>query len=288
MVSATQLSSYLYCPRKLFISKVLLVEEPPKEELIKGTVWHKTYEFINTGEEKIVTALRTAAYQDIYDLYRTGFSKFLRNAIVQSKTELQKFNIDLAQLFHDYWPHFEEEAKQRALHVAEFIKEHKIFGKELWDALTPKILSEQYFKSDPLNLSGIIDMIEVHKRPDGSELYVPVELKTGAVPRTGMWEGHRLQLGCYVLLLQESGKSASEGILRYKGSDNPRILVMNPLLRDEILDLIQKVSSILSSFEIPDKVDNKNKCTKCPFKEDCYNDQKMHELIEEAKKRLVV
>ncbi len=285
MVSATQLSSFLYCPRKLFISKVLLLEEPKKEELIKGTVWHATQEYINKSEEQIVITLKTSDYQEIFDQYRSTFAKFLRAAIIKHKSALAEFNISLFTLFKEYWPSIEEEAKERALKVSSFMKQSGLFGKELWDKLTPKILSEQYFKSTALNLSGIIDVIEVHKHADGTETYVPVELKTGTVPQKGVWDGHRVQIGAYMLLLSDLGKNSPEGIVKYKDSADKRILAMNSMLKEEIIDLISKVSVLLSAFALPDRVDNKNKCMKCPFKDTCYDDSKMDSLVEGVKKK---
>lgn len=279
MVNATQLSSYIYCPRKLFISSVLEVKEAPKEALVKGKVWHQTYEFINKNEKDIVKSILSDNYEDIFDVYRRGFSKYLRNAIIMNKSELKTFEIKLIDLFNEYWPDFEEEAKLHALNVSIFIKQHKIFGEELWNSLTPKIISEQYFKSEKLNISGIIDMIEVHNI-GGVELYVPVELKTGKFPSKGMWEGHRIQLGAYLLMLADTGKKVSDGVLRYRGSDDKRVLVMNSMLRDEVLTVAKNAQDILNNLNPPDFTDNKNKCAKCSFKEVCYDKTEMKRLID--------
>jgi CRISPR-associated protein Cas4 len=287
MVSATQLSSYLYCRRKLFISTVLDQKTPPKEELVKGKIWHQMHELINSNDEKIVSSLteQTKAYIEIFEIYRKNYSKFLRDSIIKNKTELKEFNLSMIELFKEYWPHFEEEAKHRALNVSEFIKSKNVFGKDLWNILTPKILSEQYFKSEKINLSGIIDVIEIHE-DQNKNIYMPVELKTGKVPKSGMWDGHRIQLAAYILLLEESGYNSTEGILHYKGDDknsDRRILQMNSMLKTEVLELIKHVDSLIKSFEIPDFVDNKNKCKTCPFKEKCYDKQEMDKLLSEAK-----
>jgi CRISPR-associated protein Cas4 len=281
MVSATQLSSFLYCPRKLFMSNILLLEEPPKEELVKGTVWHKTYEWIHKHEEKIVKSLKTPNYGDIADIYRREFAKELRNSIIAQKSALNKFDIKPTDLFKEYWEHFDEEAKVRAWNVASFMMKHRVFGDELWQKLSPKILSEQYFRSESLNLSGIIDMIEVHD----DRTYVPVELKSGKVPEghNAMWPGHRVQLAAYLMLLEDSGKIATEGVLKYKGDEEKRVLVMNSMLKNEVLDLINKVKLLLGRLQLPPRIDNMKKCDKCSFKEKCYNDETMKKMMEEAR-----
>jgi len=278
MVTATQLSSYLYCPRKLFLSNVLLVKEPLKQEMIKGTLWHETHELINNTEEKIVCSIKTKNYQEIFDLYRRQYSKLLRNAIIKRKSELKEFNISLLDIFTDYWSSFEEEAKEHALNVVKFISKHEVYGKELWEKLTPKILSEQYFKSTKLKLSGIIDVLEMHDI-DGKITYVPIELKTGKYPDKGMWEGHKIQLAAYMLLLEDDGKPVNEAAIKYRGAEK-RILQMNTFLKEEVLDLVDKTDKILTSLEPPDYTDNKNKCKSCSVKETCYDEEKMKELLD--------
>lgn len=281
MVSATQLSSFMYCPRKLFLKEVLLLEEPIKSELIKGLVWHITHEQINKNEERIVKSIKTESYLEIYDLYRKEYAKFLRNSIITKKTELKKFNINLIDIFKDYWPRFEEYAKARALNISNFISTHKVHGQELWDMLTPKILSEQYIKSEKMGLSGIIDIVEVF-----DDKYVPVELKTGKVPKSGMWDTHRVQLGAYMLLLEDSGKNVPEAVIRYKDADDDkRILVMNSMLKDEVLGLVKQVAALIKGFTLPEKTDNKRKCDKCSFKETCYDDKKIADLMKKIKNK---
>jgi len=284
MVTATQLSSYLYCPRKLFMSSVLLVEESPKRELVKGRIWHETYESINNAEEKIVSSIKTKNYQDILDIYLKNYSKLLRDVIIRNKTGLKEFNITMIDVFTEYWPSFEEEAKGHALNVSRFIDNYDVYGLDLWNKLTPKIFSEQYFKSDRLNLSGVVDVLEIHEIA-GKKICVPVELKTGKFPDKGMWDGHRIQLGAYILLLEDLGKSVTEGVVRYKDAEG-RVLQMNSFLRDEILTLISKTDILLKGFSLPDIADNKNKCKTCQLKAICYDQEAMKKLLEETKSGL--
>ncbi len=279
MVSATQLSAYSYCPRKLFIRDVLLVEEAPKKELVKGKIWHEAHDMLNKQEESIVSSITTADYQDIYMIYKKNYSKILRNAIIKHKSGLKEFDINMLDLFKEYWSHMAEEAKERSLRVSEFVKSKKVFGKSLWTILTPKIISEQFFKSEKLGLSGVIDVIEIYD----NKYYVPVELKTGRVPDKGIWEGHKLQLGAYLLLLRDAGKDSTEAVLKYAGSEG-RPLVMNTFLEKEILGIISKTKSVLESLKPPPYVDNRNKCKSCQFKETCYDTDKMNFLLEDLRK----
>ena len=283
MVHATQLSSFMYCKRKLFISNVLLVEEPPKAELIKGTVWHRTMEWINKHEQSIVESLKSGNFMDISEIYRREFAKALRDMIIHHKSELKEFDIKLMDIFKEYWPSIDEEAKVRAWNISSFMGRYNIFGKELWEKLSPKILSEQHFRSEKLGLSGIIDVIEVHD----NKIYIPVELKTGKVPegQNAMWPGHRMQIATYMLLLEDAGKQVSEGVVKYKDSDEKRVLQLNTFLKDEVMQLVSEVNKLISGFLLPEKTDNKKKCEKCSFKTVCYDDNEMQRLVDEAKAR---
>jgi CRISPR-associated exonuclease Cas4 len=190
----------------------------------------------------------------------------------------------MLDIFTDYWSSFEEEAKEHALNIVYFIEKHDVYGRELWEKLTPKILSEQYFKSIILKLSGIIDVLEIHN-VDGKISYVPIELKTGKYPDKGMWDGHRIQLAAYMLLLEDAGKPVEEAAIKYRGTDK-RLLQMNSFLKKEVLDLITKTDKILNGLEIPAYVDNKNKCKSCQLKETCYNQDTVKNLLKIAKSKL--
>lgn len=284
MVTATQLSSYLYCPRKLFISSILSVEEPPKQELVKGKIWHETYESMNDSEKSIVSGIRRKDYQEILDLYKKKYSKILRDVIIKNRSGLDGFGISMTDIFKEYWPNFEEEAKEHALNVVNFIEKHEVYGEGLWDVLTPKIFSEQYFRSERLSLSGVVDVLEMHDI-GGNKVFVPVELKTGKFPERGMWDGHKIQLAAYMLLLEDAGKKVDEAVIRYKDADK-RVLQMNTFLREEVLDLISKTKILLSAFEVPPVTDNRNKCKSCNFRETCHDEIKMKTLLIDAESRL--
>ena len=88
-ISVTLLSSYLYCSRKLFLEKVLMLEEPPKESLVMGSIRHGTYDMINKTEEAIVTSItKKMNLEDIQERYRQQYLKFLKKAIVENKKKL--------------------------------------------------------------------------------------------------------------------------------------------------------------------------------------------------------
>ncbi len=276
MISVSALSSYLYCPRKLFLEQVLKLVKPPKDVLLKGTIRHETHEKINDVEESLVkTITKHQTLKDLQELYKKKYSEILRETIRRYKEKLLALELDLSETFKEMWPFILNESKIRSLNVFSFSQKYSIYGDELWEKLTPKIVSEFSLSSKKLGLRGRIDQIEVY-----DDEYVPYELKTGKIPDKGVWPGHKIQIGAYLLLLEEKvHKPIKEGFIRYLDNNDTRQITMNPFLRDEIIELIGKVNALLKSKEIPPFVDNENKCNSCELKDDCYNETKLKLLM---------
>ncbi len=275
-ISVSLLSSYLYCSRKVFLQEVLMVEEPPKESMVMGTIRHETYDSINKNEEEIVTGItKKIPFEDLQRIYQQKYLEILRKAIVKSKKRLEAVNIDMMEAYQKSYPFILEESMTRASNIHSFIAEHNVFGKELWKKLAPKILSEIRIESDELKLKGIIDQVHVY-----DEMYVPFELKTGKMPLQGVWPGHRIQLAAYSLLLEEHFKKPiKEGFVFYLDTKTKRQVVINPYTRGEIKGLVDDVIKTIEGTDVPDYCGNENKCRKCGVKEICYNQEEISKLL---------
>ncbi|MBW2977259.1 CRISPR-associated protein Cas4 [Candidatus Woesearchaeota archaeon] len=277
-ISVTMLSSYLYCGRKLFLERVLGLFEPDKEALVKGTIRHLTYEAINKIEEKIIKSFtEKIKFKEIKDKYIHIYAGLLRDIIKRHKKRLNNVNLDSLEAFKNIFPRFVKESESRAINIYNFMNKYKIYGEELWEKLTPKIISEFKIKSDNLLLSGIVDQIEEYK-----EDFVPIELKTGRVPKEGVWPGHRIQIAAYALLLEESrGTKIKEGFVHYLDIDERRQVVINPFLKEEVIELREKVLELLNSDKIPEHCDNERKCAVCGLKKECFNEGFLNKKLKE-------
>ncbi len=276
MISVSALSSYLYCPRKLFLEYVLKISKPPKDVLLKGTIRHETHEEINREEESLVREIKKQdTLKDVQEMYKKKYSEILRRCIRKYKKDLLGLELDLGKTFKEMWPFILNESTIRSTNAFSFSQKHDIYGEELWKKLTPKIISEFSLESNNLGLRGRIDQIQVYEKE-----YVPIELKTGKTPKKGVWPGHKIQIGAYLLLLQEKkDKEIKEGYVRYLDANESRQVTMNPFFRDEIIELIQKVKKLLNSKEIPPFSDNENKCNVCELKENCYDKGKLKNTL---------
>ena len=277
-ISVTMLSSYLYCPRKLFLQQVLAVEEPPKESLVLGSLRHEIYDFVNQAEERIVSSVgKGIQYAQLIGLYKNFYSRALREKILKFKPRMKEVNLDMAEVFRKTWPLVLSEAETRAKNIFSFIQTYKVYGEELWEKLTPKIISELRAESDELQLKGIIDRIEVYEKG-----YVPVELKTGKMPKEGVWPGHRVQIAAYAMLLEEKfNTKVKEGFVNYLDAKETRHIAINPYMKEEIRQLVNEVQELLNSHNPPQQVENKNKCAYCGMRDTCYSEEKMNELLEQ-------
>ncbi|MBI4452578.1 CRISPR-associated protein Cas4 [Candidatus Woesearchaeota archaeon] len=275
-ISVSLLSTYLYCSRKLFLQKVLMLEEPPKESLVLGTIRHETYDNINKREENIVSSVtKKFSFGELRDLYRREYLKILRKSIANNKERLKDTSLNMLDAYRQSFPFIMEESQARAGNIFSFIEKHGVYGEELWHRLTPKILSELRVESDELRLKGIIDQVHVYE--DG---YVPFELKTGKMPQDGVWPSHRIQIAAYSLLLQEKfNKPVKNGFVCYLDTKVKRQIVINPFMKEEIKQIVDEVIALLEDKKLPDFCNNENKCRKCGLKQACYNEDEVNNLL---------
>jgi len=265
-IPVTFLTSYMYCKRKFFLEQIAGIIEPPKEVLVKGRIKHNVFDLANKQERGIILSIKNDNKQEIIQRYRESYAKNLKNILLINKNSLKQLNIQLSDAYNELWSYFEEESITRAENIHNFLKTKKIFGKELWDALTPKIESEIYVESDNLQLKGKVDRIEKY-----DETIIPVELKTGKAPKEGVWQEHMIQIGAYMLMLGEVlGKKTVVGKVKYIKNNISREVHMNPFLQEEIKRLVKEVQEFLEKKNIPNFTKNKAKCESCGLREDCY------------------
>ncbi len=279
MISVTHLSSYAYCPRKLYLQEILCLREPPKEALIRGSIRHQSYESINLAEEGLIKSIKKGTTrEDLKNRYHQKHKKILLNVIQKNKEKLKRFNISPIDLFKEIWPLVSQESEIRAESIYNFIQKYGIFQEELWEKLTPKIKSELRIESETLGLKGIIDQIEIYDNN-----FIPIELKTGKSPKEGIWPSHKIQLIAYALLIEDKFKTEiKEGFVYYLDAKEKRRVLLNQFMRIEIKELIKKVNELLESDEIPHFEKNQNKCACCGLKEDCYDNEKLKVQLKQS------
>jgi CRISPR-associated protein Cas4 len=274
IIPVTLLSEYQYCPRKIYFSKVLKIRVPPNEALVKGKIRHKIEEEANIRFDFVVTKVTRGDFDFIFNLFRESYLELVRRTILSNVKLMQSIGLDVQALTNDFMETFTTLAKQVAESIHEIVVKHKVLGKDILQHIKTEQTAEMFLESAKLQLRGIIDAVEF-----AEDNVIPIELKTGTMPKQGVWPSHKIQVGCYMLLCKEhyEDKKIEFGIVRYLDFDEDREVVLNPFLRDEIFATRDKVIEILEGKLVPDRLptfDNKinKKCINCLYKKKCYGE----------------
>ncbi len=264
MLPVSALSAYLFCKRKMYMQYVLETKPIEVDRIVKGEIKHNVFDKVNKKEEEIVKMISAQNLNEAGTLYKQEYYKALMEAIEQKEDVIRRVGINKMELLEEAWTRLLQEAEVRANNIREFAEQNKVFGKELWEGLRPKYITELSMMSRKLKLRGRIDRVEV----DG-ESHIPIELKTGKMPTNGIWSGDKIQLGAYILLMQ--GKYKTEhGFLEYGTYGTRRKITMNEQLREEVVNLVEEAHNIVKSRYIPRKCGNERKCMTCQIREACY------------------
>jgi len=264
MLPVTALSDYLYCPRKIYLRYVLKFVPVVREPVIKGKIKHDVFDAINKTEENLILNIKHSDIDKLDIIYKRAYEDLLEKSISKFEGDIKKAELDKEKVFNDSLRKFLDEASYRARTLLGIIKKTGLLGKDLLNALPVKHKSELFLSSSRLQIRGFIDKVEVME-----DNHVPVELKTGSMPKEGVWPGHKIQLASYILLLSERFKS-DHGFVEYLDHDVRRKIVMNPFLESEVRETINKVCNVLESDTIPEVCSNPNKCNSCSFKNRCF------------------
>ncbi len=248
IVSVTDLSSFLYCPRALYQKKVLGYEEKLNEHMILGAIRHNFYDLANKYEERIVSRLPVpASKEEITAVYSETYQNLLKVAVKDHSKSLMLFDLTPDSVIPELLPIGVAEAAERADNVYTFSAQHNVSGEELWRLLTPKILTEVRVRSQMLRLKGVVDRIEVYENS-----VLPVELKTGKMASDGVWPSHRVQVVAYMMLLREKfNKSVGQAVIRYLDHNSSKTIILNPYMELEVRELTEKVTRLLKSEIMP-------------------------------------
>ena len=267
LISVTDLSAYKFCIRSLYLRLVLGLREPVKPVMVLGGIRHKVYDEANKREEGIVTQIGSGmARQKILALFAEDYNEILHESISGYSSQLQTLGMDAAGTASQLEPAVLSQAHSRADEIISFSSKAKLFGSDLWVALTPKIITELRLRSKKLRLKGIVDRVEVY----GNE-YVPAEIKTGRTPSEGVWPDHRMQVAAYMLMINDRfNVNVKEGMVKYVATNQTRQIVMNPFMEYEVTAAVNDVFSLIESPDVPEPC-GKSYCTACRMGENYEN-----------------
>lgn len=128
------------------------------------------------------------------------------------------------------------------------------------ETLDHPLLSRKY------GLVGKPDLL-LRQRRGGAELLIPVEVKSARQPEH-THEGHILQLGAYLLLVEENyAVVPTFGIVRY--ADGETLLEWTAELRAEVLAAADAIRAARSAADVPRSHDEPARCRNCGYSHAC-------------------
>lgn len=268
MLLVSDLLTYRFCERKLFLEKVMKLRGPVNPPMVKGSIKHELYNKINHADYDIVSNLRQKIHKDeILLLYRRRYFNIINQIISKHLKNIYSSKLNHEDLRKELWTFLLNESKIRASYVSEAMENTNLFGEELWDSLYPKSFTELLISSDSLGLKGSIDRVELRNQDE----YVPIEIKSGKPPTRGVWPDHKIQVAAYSLLLEnEYKKPVTFGYVNYIDSQLQRHVEIDDSSKKKVKEIMQAVEKLLHSDALPKIIDDKKRCDACNLKEKCY------------------
>ena len=269
MLNVTDLSAYLYCPRQFYLTKIIGLRQPPTQPMTEGLIRHKVREMFAKNEEKLFENLELINHdltkQKIISFYQNFLNSIIKTTFDQNQKLILGFQINPAELREKIIKSMENEISLRAKSVENTIK-LGFTGKQLWENLTPKYISELPLISESLGLKGRADRIMLEK-----ETIIPFELKTRTAEK--VYPSDEIQLTAYAMLLQEKyNKPIPIGIL--EAGDQIHEIQITEESKQKVRDLIIEINNLITSSKSENKIEPKFpssffKCQKCSWEEQC-------------------
>lgn len=266
MLSVSDLVTTQYCERKLFLQKVLHLKEPQKKSTSLGILNHELLEIAAGMQEKIVSQVNIGMSKaDIYEIYFEEYLSIIDILIVENKGMIDKFMLDAETIKEDLRKVLKAEADFMASRTLNYLLRLGLEGRELYKNM-PKLISEMPLKSAAFGINGRLDRLE--ETANEVKIY---EIKTGKVPITGFWPGHKTQLISYILLAREQFKKETRGFVYYLETSELKEMAFNPFMALDLKKLINHTKEIILKKDMPQVTENRNKCTHCGLKDLCHD-----------------
>ncbi|BFI73271.1 hypothetical protein YN1_2580 [Nanoarchaeota archaeon] len=262
-VRVTDITDYIFCPRKVYLKRVLGYEEETTEQKVFGSIVHSIFDNINEKEREIIYNIKeNRGFEYILNLYNKFVMDIIEDIIENFKEDIEDLKLDINEIKMKSYSYVIKDIEERAKNVYDFMINNDLYGIELWDKLEPKILTELDVTSLKYRIIGRVDRLEMYKG-----FIIPYEIKSGFFRRE-----HITQLYTYYLLLKDEFPKykIEKGYLLYaKDNYKKEIEFRNKKEIDKILEIKDKILDMVENNKDPGKVYKEN-CKKCLFYNICW------------------
>lgn len=256
IINITDITEFMYCPRKVYLKLVKGIRTPPNQRMIFGSLRHKVFDLFNKNERPLIESITEKKdRKEIGQMYMSMIYKIVKETSMLNSGLMRKFDIRETDLLASVKESLTPEISLRLESILRAM-EKNFFANELWKNLEPKYLTEYKIVSEQLGLQGRVDRIKLAEFP------LPVEIKT----RDRVFESDKIQLAGYSLLLEsEFNKEINSGIVELKGKTEK--VELTPELKAKVLEIAEKIRVLTEeNAQLPN---NFEKCRNCELKENC-------------------
>lgn len=254
LINITDITGYLFCQRKIYLKLIKGIKEPANKKMILGMLRHKIFDDFNKNEQLIVESItKPKSIREIKALYYDSLTSTINKVLSYYSKMLKTWGIGKNE-FDEVKEKIENEIEIKIESMNKGI-ENGFLGKELWENLKPKFLTEIELISEKFGLKGRVDRIEI------SDSIIPYELKS----RENIFDSDKIQLAAYALLLEDNFKKKIDfGIIETKTKREE--VIINEEMKKHVLEIADKIRN-MTNAEI---TSNFAKCENCGLKEECF------------------
>ena len=264
ILNVTDISSYLYCPRKFYLKKVKGLKDPPTKPMIEGRIRHEVLEKFSKNEQNLLENFTQPLTKD---QIITQFQNLLNNHIEiifeKDSILIKQFSISPRELYQKIQIQMKNDIQLRAQTIENTMKKG-FLGKDLFKNLTPKYISEMPLYSETLGLKGRADRVALDRE---KQTIIPFELKTRPIEK--VWPSDEIQLTAYAMLLEEKYQTKIPfGIL--ESGDVKHEVLITEQNKEKIRNIIEQIKKLLLNENAdPMFPSSFSKCQTCSFKQEC-------------------
>lgn len=271
MIDVRFLSSFSFCPRKIYLEEVLKLKKPQdvvSQSELKRRILQEALQFTNGSEEGIVKGIKIPIMeQKISQSYRQSAKRSLQEAMLNNREDIAKAELSILSLSEELQRDLNPFIKKRVDNTYEYAKSHQLTGIDLWWALSPKMKFSQNLSDEKLGIEMCIERVDIHK-----DKSVPFVFKKNNAPEKGVWPGDKYLIAAAMLLLKSAGHECKEGFILYNNGETRRMVQWDSSLEGEIVERKEALVKLLTQESVPGRVSNEKKCTHCMRKERCFDD----------------
>ena len=259
-INITDIISYTFCPRKLYLKRIKGIKEPPNLKMIIGRLKHNVFDLFAKNEEALVSSINEnlSEYQ-LLSIYQEALATATRQVISNNRQLMTTFAIPSDILTKDIQAFMKNEFDLKISSLKNSLAQG-FREKQIWENLRPKYLTEFQIDSKELGLKGRIDRVEL------GENILPYELKT----RANIYESDKLQLAAYALLLESHfNTKITKGIA--ESHEDRQEVELTQEMKAKVLDIADKIRNF-DKNKAPPFLSNFMKCQSCILKKECFGE----------------